>query len=256
VFYKQRARAFTIPGSTGIDLAAMSSTGTIVGNYYEPDGTWVPFRRSLQGKVTPLILPGAWYYVQATGISDNGIIVGSAAESPDSPVYGFAQDGRGSRFLPIAARIVSPTSVNNAGTVVGFTQDDQFALSTFVMDRAGHVDSIVIPGATSFVFPHSINNHGVIAGEYGGDDPGWHGFVLDHGALTIVDGDAPSTIVYEDPATGLSMVLSLLSQGTSVFGINDSNEICGVVSGSYANTERTVFVERWFPFTGRPVRGR
>jgi len=257
VFYKQGPRAFTIPGATAIDLGGMSNGGTIVGNYYDANGNYVPFRRSPQGKVTPLVVPGTWFFVQAADISDSGTVVGVAAVSPDGPAYGFVQDRTGSRLLSIpGARYVSPTGVNNAGTVVGFTQDDQFALSTFVVDRAGQVGTIVIPGASFFTFPNAINNHGVIVGEYGDDAGSFHGFVLDHGTLTVIDRDAPSTIVYEDPSTGTSMVLSLLSQGTSVSGINDRNEICGTVDATYTNTERTVFVERWFPFTGRPRHGR
>jgi len=251
--FGRTTRTFTIPSAQLVTLGAITSSGTVLANMVEGGGDWMPFLRSPRGRITPLTVAGSWFLLQATDISENGIVVGYAVERPGGPVRGFVLDRSGTRLLTIPnATYVSPWGVNVAGVIVGTAQDDQLVSRSFIVDRTGRVRDLTLPGIDSTVSAARINDLGVIVGSYG-DFTNTYGFVLRNDAVSTIRYDAPLRITYQDPASGQAMELTRSMQFTSVTGINDWNYITGVTSAAYTDDTGAIYVERWYPFIGAPI---
>ncbi len=254
--FGRTTRTFTLPNSPSLLLSAITTVGTVLGNMAEPGGDWTPFLRSPRGRITPLTVAGSWFLLQATDISENGIVVGYAVERPGGPVRGFVLDRSGTRLLTIPnATYVTPGGVNVAGVIVGTAQDDQFVTRSFIVDRTGRVRDLTLPGIDATVFASRINDYGVIVGSYG-DFTNTYGFVLRDGAVSTIRYDAPLRITYQDPVSGQTMELSRSVQITSVASINDWNYIAGVTLAAYTDDTGTIYVDRWYPFIGTPITKR
>jgi hypothetical protein len=253
LFFGRSTHTFTVPGARLLLLSAMTTSGSVLVNMFDASGTLMPFLRSPRGGITPLTVDGTWFMVQGMDISENGIVVGYAVETPGGPVRGFVLDRSGTRLLDIpGGTYVTPAGVNAAGVIVGTAQDDQFTTISFIVDRAGRVKKLLLPGVDSTVFAESINDLGVIVGRYG-DFTNTRGFVLRDNSLTTITYDAPSHMTYQDPNSGQTLELARTNQFTDVARINDWNQIVGTTLAVYSDDSGAIVVDRFLPFVGTPV---
>jgi len=77
---------FDFPGSVYTGASDINAVGTIVGEYYTPDGVSHGYKLE-RGQFTTVDVPGA-VYQWANGISPTGTIVGKY-ETPDGKFHGY-----------------------------------------------------------------------------------------------------------------------------------------------------------------------
>jgi len=77
---------FDFPGSVYTGASDINAVGTIVGEYYTPDGVSHGYKRE-RGQFTTVDVPGA-VYQWCTGITDTGTIVGKY-KTPDGKFHGY-----------------------------------------------------------------------------------------------------------------------------------------------------------------------
>ncbi|MBO0682405.1 MAG: hypothetical protein J2P45_04535 [Candidatus Dormibacteraeota bacterium] len=153
------------------------------------------------------------------GINDRGDIVSGYFSGPGatSCVRAFLRDRNG-RFTRIDFPADGTTylfDINDRGQMVGDffpsvtpgSCSDLGPPQAFVRDGRGRFTTIPIPGA-QLVEAFGINNLGQVVGQYDTADGVAHGYVLDCGRMTTVDGPPGAT-------------------GASVLDINDSGQMVG-----------------------------
>jgi hypothetical protein len=77
---------YDFPGSVATGAAHINAVGTIVGEYFTPDGVSHGYKRE-RGQFTTVDVPGA-VYQWCTGITDTGTIVGKY-KTPDGKFHGY-----------------------------------------------------------------------------------------------------------------------------------------------------------------------
>jgi hypothetical protein len=249
---KHGVRTFTVPGAVYMEPDAITANGTIALHYYDPSGNRGPFLLDRKGALTPVVVEGAWEFVNVWDVSDNGIVTGEVWTA-DSPfrALGFIQDRKETRFIECpGARFTVLLAVNNRGNAVGACTGDT-GTAGFIVSRDGIFTELTAPGAM-FIYPEAVNNGGVIAGRWADGINAGAG-VLEDGVLIPIDYPAPPTIDYHDPATGTTHQLSLDSSFTTVTGINNRGEIVGHTEGTYFPPDFSFEVVRAYAFTGTPV---
>ncbi|MEK6703853.1 MAG: hypothetical protein AABZ53_16460 [Planctomycetota bacterium] len=150
-------------------------------------------------------------YPSAADINDNGEIVGSIPGSYPIYRYGFVYSpSTGVHVLPFPGagyqQYVSPTSINNAGTVVGVISTTLASQRVFVYTEADGLRDLLTPGLVAgmpdgyrFYMATRINNHGWIVG-YGHTAAGKvTGFVLKARVASCpADFDGDATVDFFD----------------------------------------------------------
>jgi hypothetical protein len=201
--------------------AGINDAGVVIGNYDDTvtvhgflyriaDQSW-SLLPDIPGK--PLIAP--------SGISDNGLAVGTAYEGDISNPYaevGWIWDGKSySLFTVPGAASFAPIAINNMGQVVGYYPEDPanpFGPWHGFIKNGKTITTIDVPvPGTRGTFPVGINNNGDIAGTYYGVYAGTfevHGFILHKGEFVTVD--YPETSV------------------TEVWGINNRGQLSAFVA--------------------------
>ena len=192
--------AFTYP-------AGISSTGQMVGCYYDSQNVQRGFLRSSGGVYTPIEVPGNTF---ASGINTTGQISGAYIDSAGGE-HGYLWSPGGD-YISIDVSGASGTEangINTSGQIVGYYRDsgDLQLEHGFLRSAAGVFTLLDVPGASS-THAFSINDAGLISGTYTDNDGGRHGFLRSAaGAYTPIDGPGAS--------------------GTEAYGINTSGQIVG-----------------------------
>lgn len=181
-----------------------------------------------------------------------GTVLGTRYEDPKFHYFDLFPDE-----VPYTSniKVSMPTSINDAGTIVGTIAADSFNFGPYVgfifNSKSGSFRTISVPGALS-TEPRQINNRGVIVGNYVDRNYRYHGFVFEQGRFKTIDipcgvgdsllrgindngaivgyckdsGDAPS-FVYR---SGEIEWFTADGQRTRAEAINNSEEIVGYIS--------------------------
>src|SRR5262249_50699642 len=132
-------------------------------------------------------VPGA-VYAEADGVNVQLDIVGYFAES-SGEIQAFLQKGSGefTAFVyPVGAvRNTYAQGINDAGAIVGFFQNEDFTIHTFIKQN-GQFTQLDFPGGSN-TMGHGINNNGDIVGIYRDSSLKQHGFVYSGGTWTTLD---------------------------------------------------------------------
>ncbi|HWB04478.1 MAG TPA: hypothetical protein VG796_15730 [Verrucomicrobiales bacterium] len=126
------------------------------------------------------------------GINDAGVILGGYIDNADNS-QSFIKNGATVTLvshpsIPAGAQIIA-LDINNAGTITGYfyTSDDPADNHGFILDSAGNLTLIDVPGAL-YESGYGLNDRGDVAGEYWDANDVAHGFVRTaSGTLSTVD---------------------------------------------------------------------
>jgi uncharacterized membrane protein len=191
--YQGRISTFKFPGSTTTSVVDMSRNGIIVGGYGAKDGKEHLYMVH-SGGFHEIIFPGATNPdVLLSGVNSNGDIVGQLEDNVVGPAGSGYLLHNGEVTLisaPGGDAGTLPTSINDAGVVVGNTFSRIVNANPAFMWKNGVFSEIRPPDATSspFVFPTKISNSGVVVGWYGAtSDTHDHGFAFKNGKYTRID---------------------------------------------------------------------
>ncbi|MGB9106806.1 MAG: hypothetical protein WCC59_18775 [Terriglobales bacterium] len=237
---------FNYPGAAATGASNINDSGTIVGYYYNSDGSEHSFLYDGHG-FTSFDYPGA-DWTEASGINQAGDVVGYYGYAADKLMHGFLRTAAGKfstidrqgRFntMPLAINSsgaivgcihnpgtmhgwlmengafvsLSPayamyTGINDAGTIVGWNYAAPGRIRSFLLSGAGRVE-FDYPG-TNNTQAYGVNAYGAVVGWYGPDASG-HGFLLRDGQFTPID------------VSGATL--------TRAFGINSAGMIVGYYS--------------------------
>lgn len=209
----------TLTGLAGccfnVRAGGINNAGQVVGS----DGKG--FLRDPDGSYTALSGPAGTDSSGASGISNNGQIVGSYQSSSFSYSRGYVRDPDGSYTTltgPAGAFSTFAMDINSTGQIVGsFYRDGPISgtssapsiKQSFLRDPASGSYSIVsVPAGTNGTDVYGINDAGQIVGTY-------YGSGTSQGFLRAADG---AYIIVSDPAG---------PDSTSVYGINDTGQLVG-----------------------------
>jgi probable HAF family extracellular repeat protein len=197
--------AFTridVPGAVRTQAHAINNRGQIVGEYLDRAGKYHGFLLD-SGVFTTIDAPGGTS-TKAFDIDDSGRIVGASLNASilanvgntDSPVRGFLRDAKGA-FTSIEAPGMTQTQafgINNAGQIVGITQDAQAELHGFLLDH-GEFTTIDADEPLRNTLVADIDDGGRITG---GSDFVTHG-VLRTRSGRFVTIDHPDAVLITNP---------------------------------------------------------
>lgn len=161
-----------ISGATSVTATDINDESDVSGFFTNASGATDGFL-DINGKITVLSGHSNWTNIQALGLNDDGLVVGSYAIGNDT--FGFVYNTLSGVYTTISEGAKTNTvvnGVNNAGQLVGF-----------YTDTSGNVDGMLLtPPAQTFVWQSkkidnpadltfnqllAINNSGEIAGYYG-----------------------------------------------------------------------------------------
>src|SRR6185312_2779214 len=193
LLFQGRLTKFMFPGSISTNVSDMSRNGIIVGGYTSKDGKGHAFMAHAGGFRT-ITLPGHPNAdIMVSGVNSNGDVVGNFSTDQRATFPGFLlHNGKVTILSFPGALVTQPTSINDAGVVVGFlslsiNSNPAFMWKDGVFSNIKPPDSIPTP----FVFPTKISNSGVVVGNYQ-PESGASTFALDHGTYTKLDPPAGS----------------------------------------------------------------
>lgn len=212
------------PGAAATVVSGINDSGTMVGNYYNSDGSEHSFVADGQS-FTNIDVHGA-VWTEAAGINQAGDVVGYYGNVGDKLMHGFlrtAADGKFSTIdrqghfntMPLginslgtivgcmhnpgtmhgwvmqnrAFASLSPAyemynAINDAGTIVGWYYAAPASVRSFVLSGTGQTD-IAYPGSPD-TEAYGINAFGAVVGWYAGAGTS-HGFLLENGLFTTID---------------------------------------------------------------------
>lgn len=208
----------TPPGSTQSIAVGINDSNQVVGAYLNGTGNYGYLYSG--GTFSTLSVPGAhistpfFYYggagTLASGINDNGDIVGDWSPTNSSPGQGFFYNGTSFSNTTISSPGAATTQlydVNDSGQISGFTVTGSGATAVRAgfIDNGGVFTAINFPGASSTI-AQGINDSGEVVGFYTLNGV-TSGFIYQDGTFT--------TIVYPG------------ASATDLFGISNNGEIVG-----------------------------
>ena len=184
-----------VPGTSGFigtQANGINSEGDIVG-VYVTDGFHTHGFLLRKGEFTTIDAPGASFLgpptssgTAASGINEQGDIVGSFNDAADN-IHGYVlHNGVFTIFDAPTSNITNPTAINSQGDIVGsyFRQGVPGGTHSFLL-RKGTFTTIEVPGAT-YTQANAINSRGDIVGFYVSNDA-FHGFLFRNGTFTTID---------------------------------------------------------------------
>lgn len=188
LLYQGRLATFMFPGSVFTSVSDMSRNGIIVGDFTVAGDPKLHHYMVHAGGFHEIKLPGhpnADFTV--TGVNSNGDIVGTI-NSETVPSNGYVlHNGKITLLLVPGSDVTQPTSINDQGVVVGGSLRSFVNENPAFMWKDGVFSNISPPGNDGFVNASKVSNSGVVAGNFeDGDET--HGFALDHGRYTQIDG--------------------------------------------------------------------
>lgn len=185
----------------GIQIGGINDRGLVSGGVRYPDGTGGGFLYDSHAGAftTTFNYPGPGDFTVASGLNDQGQVVGFSGGNPNHP---FVRDSDGT-FAPIIIPgfpLVGPMAINDAGQVVGYANPSSPGLGFgFLLDPGGGLTDL---GA--LYVPNAINDRGVIVGTF-----------EDESFIRQPDG---TTALFSGPG-GAPI--------TTAYGINDQGTIVG-----------------------------
>lgn len=202
-----------VPGSMQTQVVAIDTKGDTAGFSIDAANTTHGFL-DINGHVSTTDLPGTTFN-QLLGLNNRG------------QATGYFQDAKGLNHAyvrePTGAFLVLPgdalpnsqaTGIDDAGTVVGFTQPTSTTSDGFIM-RGDAIARISYPGSP-FTQALGENNQGQIVGTYNDTAGTAHGFLYQHGTFRTLDvPGATSTVIN---------------------GINDQGRVVGFITDAANNT--------------------
>jgi hypothetical protein len=211
------------PNAAATIASGINDSGTIVGNYYNSDGSEHSFVSDGQS-FTNIDVPKA-VWTEAAGINQGGDVVGYYGNVGDSLMHGFLRtvDGKFSTidrvgrfntmplginssrtivgcmhnpgtmhgwawqngaFVSLSPAYAMYNAINDAGTIVGWYYAAPASIRSFVLSGTGKTD-IAYPGSAD-TEAYGINDFGAVVGWYAGAGTS-HGFLLENGQFTTID---------------------------------------------------------------------
>ncbi len=210
------------PGTLFTQVIGIDANGDTVGFYVSNPtvGTTSGFGKGNGGPFFNINQSG-FAFNQVLGVNEAGTeTAGYSSTDPTGATLQQAFTFDGTSFTNINALLPAnfnsqATGVNDAGTVVGFYQDDTAGDFSAFTDKAGVITSFEVPGSTS-TQALGVNDKGEIVGDYVGASGQMFGF-LDNGGVF-------STI---NPPGATSSTAN---------GINDLGRIVGFYSAANGDT--------------------
>ena len=193
--------AIAVAGAIGSVGVGIDGAGRVVGYGFFDDGSGRLVSRGFtwqNGVTSTFGIAGS--DVQPTGVSQSGLIVGTATDA-NSVVTGFLFDG-----VNFVATGDYPAAVNDSGQIVGRTLIGR-GLHGFV-STGGVLSTLDVPGGSNTA-PSSINASGAVVGQFQQSDGTYAGFSMVGGIVQ------PFSL----PGTG----------GASLVAVNDSNQVIATV---------------------------
>ena len=183
----------TIPGAANSDVSVsdINNSGEIVGTDFD--------RGFLQSNGVTTLFP---LDTEASGISNNGVVVGLAGYLGNGLVY---KNGVFSQFDYPGTGGTALTDINNQGEMVGIFSNITTGHSIWFLYNNGIFTPVVPPGNPTFGL--GINDLGQIVGAYTPSSGGYSGFIDTNGVFKTIT--VPG------------------STGTVAEGINDLGEVVG-----------------------------
>ena len=191
--YQGKFTSFMFPGSINTTASDISANGIIVGNYFANGFTSDHPYMVRSGAFHEITLPGfstANSTVAATGVNDNGDIVGTVLSGPALFEAGFLLHNGKVTILsfPGAQAGTEPTSINDEGVIVGsyaLSENDEGPRGFTWKD--GVFTNVNPPDSGGHSQPKKISNAGDIVGVYNTADGVEHGFSFANGKYTTID---------------------------------------------------------------------
>jgi probable HAF family extracellular repeat protein len=230
----------------------VNNAGTVVGNAFQPNFPNAPvnvgYSVAADGTQTILSLFGGTD-TSASGINDQGAIVGSAQLSPDPssfydpPSHAFLlnKDGTTVTDLGTLGEPANPNSaksnsnamaINNNGDIIGVSQNGHGSTSyAFYLPNGGSMQAISTGDGFSSM-PYGLNSNGAVVGSTLFDGAGGttHGFLYSGGNLFDLNN-------LLDPTVDLNMVI------TQATGINDLGYISANARDYDGNSHALLLVQ-------------
>jgi hypothetical protein len=158
------------PGAERTQLSGINYWGSIVGNYFNQDGTFGAFKLK-NGVFTPISYPGSVDTLVAS-ISDKGVIVGHYHVYQPPYFHGFVLTNGVYKTLdyPNATGGTYPEDINSSGMIVGeyrcvYRSGGYCSDGTFVYSN-GTFKDIVVPKYGPAITASGINGYGYVTGIY------------------------------------------------------------------------------------------
>lgn len=213
------------PNAAATGISGINDSGTLVGFYYNSDGSEHSFVSPGGQNFTNIDYPGA-DWTEASGINQSGDVVGYYGYVADSLMHGFLRTAADGKFVTIDLRgrfNTMPEGINSSGTIVGcqhnmgtmhgwvmqngavVSQSPAYAMYNAINDAGtivgwyyaapSSIRSFVVSGTgrVDFDYPgatntqaYGVNAYGDVVGWYAGPDA-QHGFLLRNGQFTSID---------------------------------------------------------------------
>ncbi len=201
----QKITTFDVPNETYTIPTGISTSGDIVGTYFDENGNH-GFLRKSNGKFTTFNVANYQTYPSAV---NSGLIVGSYVTDlePNQPGFLRSANGAFTEVLAPAAFSVFPTAINPTGMVVGWYVTTRFDRDSFIRSANGSITVLTFGSIESQI--NAINPAGQTTGFYSDSYTGdWIGF------LRQPDGNTTTFTL-------------LNAAGTFPFAINARGQIAG-----------------------------
>jgi hypothetical protein len=203
---------FDFPGAfccTG--PSAISSDGTVIGSYVDPNFLGLGFIRTKDGKFATVDVPAGVNGTYPSAINPEGTIIGTYYdENNNGHSFVRYQDGDAVEIEVPRSQGTGVTAINPAGDIVGYYEDLNLINHGFIRRPSGFFISFDAASPPFVTQPVGINPAGIIAGNCQRINQPCGGFVrAQNGSTTLFN--PPNTIL------------------TAVSGINAA----GVIAGWY-----------------------
>ena len=216
--YQGKFTSFMFPGSIDTTARDISANGIIVGDYSANSFPGLHPYMVHSGAFHEITLPGFSTdntAVTATGVNDNGDVVGTILSGTSAFDVGFLLHNGKVTILsfPGAQAGTEPTSINDEGVIVGsyaLSENDEGPRG--FMWKDGVFTNVNPPDSGGHSQPNKISNAGAIVGSYTTADGMEHGFSFANGKYTKIDAPGFTRI----GVLGVNKFDNIVALGTSV----------------------------------------